>query len=207
MDFKKRKFQFLAFVVGFLLLRSIAGKCRAMVGEKASAPSGGFSIFDCLDGGSGTLVCGVKESVKLYTNNMRTAHVELARSKAVAASLADALSQGIESKAAATQSKKAGDKAAKLAIRKADRILGPFVSSAWDLFETVYYQGSGTEGFLRGAGTLVGTYTVGFLGDERFGRFGYLIGSQLGSWIGGKIGLMAYDVVHGMFFLLHIGRI
>ncbi|KAL7582600.1 uncharacterized protein LOC111878930 [Lactuca sativa] len=205
MDFK-RKFKFLGFFIGFMFLRFIvSGKCRGVVGEKASTPSGGYSIFDCLDGGSGTLVCGVKESVKLYTNNIRTAHVELARSKAVESSLADALSQGIESKAAATQAKKAGDKAAKLAMRKADRILGPFVSSAWDLLETLYYQGIGTEGFLRGAGTLSGTYYVGFLGEERFGRFGYLIGSQFGSWIGGKIGLMAYDVVNGMRCLLHIG--
>lgn len=59
-----------------------------------------------------------------------------------------------------------------------------------------------TEGFLRGTGTLFGTYAVGFLGEKKFGRFGYLIGSELGSWVGGRIGLMVYDVVNGVHYLL-----
>ncbi|KAL8222810.1 hypothetical protein R6Q57_020209 [Mikania cordata] len=168
--------------------------------------TGKFSIFDCFDGGSGTLICGVKESVKLYTNNIRAAHVELARNKAVESSLADALSQGIASKAASKQAQKAGDKAAKVANKNANRILGPIVSSGWDLFEVIYHEGYVTEGVLRGAGTLFGTYVVGFLGEERFGKIGYLIGSTLGSWIGGKIGLLAYDVASGISFLLHLGR-
>ena len=64
-----------------------------------------------------------------------------------------------------------------------------------------------TEGFLRGSGTLVGTYAIGFVGEQRFGRFGYLVGSHLGSWIGGRIGLMVYDVVNGVHFLLQFIQI
>ncbi|KAI3755051.1 hypothetical protein L1987_54844 [Smallanthus sonchifolius] len=205
MAFQRRRFQFLAFIAGYMFLSYIARSCRNMVGMTPSQ-TGKFSIFDCFDGGSGTIVCGVKESIKLYTNNIRTMHVEVARNKAIESSLADALTQGIESKAAAKQAKKAGDKAAKLANKNANRILGPIVSSGWDLFEVVYYEGYVTEGVLRGAGTLFGTYVVGFLGEERFGKLGYLVGSTLGSWIGGKIGLMAYDVANGMHFLLRMGR-
>ncbi|KVH87608.1 uncharacterized protein LOC112503325 [Cynara cardunculus var. scolymus] len=207
MDLKKKRYQFLAFVIGYMFLSHIAGRCRETVGERGSSQTGKFSILDCFDGGSGTVVCGVKESVKYYTNNIRTVHVELARNKAFESSLADALSQGIETKTATKQAKKAGDKAAKIANKNANRILGPIVSSGWDLFEVIYYQGSVTEGSLRSAGTLCGTYMMGFLAEERYGKLGYLIGSQLGSWIGGKIGLMAYDVVNAMHFLLHIGRI
>ncbi|KAL9318707.1 hypothetical protein ACSQ67_015224 [Phaseolus vulgaris] len=58
------------------------------------------------------------------------------------------------------------------------------------------------EGFLRGSGTLFGTYGGGFLGEQRLGRFGYLVGSHLGSWVGGRIGLMVYDVVNGLQLLL-----
>ncbi|XP_071740469.1 uncharacterized protein [Rutidosis leptorrhynchoides] len=169
-----------------------------MVGDTGQSKAGRFSIFDCFDGGTGTIVCGVKESVKLYTNNIKTAHVELIKNKAIESALADALSQGIESKVAAKQAQKAGAKAAKVANKNANRILGPIVSSGWDVFEVIYYQGYVTEGLLRGAGTLFGTYIVGFLGEEKFGRFGYLIGSAVGSWIGGKIGLMAYDVANVM---------
>ncbi|MFS7919263.1 hypothetical protein Hanom_Chr03g00210681 [Helianthus anomalus] len=144
-------FFFLVFVLRFsldlvvvrLLLSTVfgghiglsAGLCRKIVGSLV----GKFSIFDFLYGGSGTLVCVVKESVKLYVNNIRTTHVELARKKAVESSLADARSQGIESKAAAKQAEKAGDKAAKIANKNANRILGPIVSSGWDLFEVIYY--------------------------------------------------------------------
>ncbi|KAK9077009.1 hypothetical protein SSX86_005344 [Deinandra increscens subsp. villosa] len=182
-----------------------AGSCREKVGTIPSQTKK-FSIFDCFDGGSGTLVCAVKESVKLYTTNIKTTHVELARNKVIESSLADALSQGIEHKAATKQAQKDGDKAAKVANKIANRVLGPIVSSSWDLFEVIYYQGYVSEGVLRGSGTLFGTYVFGFLGEERFGRFGYLVGSTLGSWIGGKIGLMAYDVVNGVSFLLRLGR-
>ena len=94
------------------------------------------------------------------------------------ASLADAISQGMEAKAAAKQAQKDGAKATKMATRKAKRIIGPIISSGWDFFEAIYCGGTVTEGFLKGTGTLFGTYFVGYLGDERYGRFGYLVGSE-----------------------------
>ena len=59
-----------------------------------------------------------------------------------------------------------------------------------------------TKGFLRGTGTLFGLHAGGFFGEQRFGRFGYLVGSQLGSWVGGRIGLMVYDVANGVHYLV-----
>ncbi|KAM0036370.1 hypothetical protein Hdeb2414_s0014g00425591 [Helianthus debilis subsp. tardiflorus] len=194
--------RFIAICFKALVFTQNPGLYRKIVGS----PVGKFSIFDFLYGGSGTLVCVVNESVKLYVNNIRTTHVELARKKAVESSLGDAHSQGIESKAAAKQAEKGRDKAAKIANKNANRILGPIVSFGWDLFEVIYYQGYVTEGALRGAGTLVGTYILGFLGEEKFGTFGYLVGSTLGSWIGGKIGLMYYEVANGIHFVLRMGR-
>lgn len=180
-----------------------AEKCRQLVGEKASSQSGKFTFLNCFDMTSGTLACSVKESVKLYCYNIRAAHVEGARHDAMKSALVDALKQGMSQSASAKYAKKEGDKAAKLASRKARRIIGPILSSGWDFFEAVYYGGTLTEGFLRGSGTLFGTYAGGFLGDQRLGRFGYLVGSHLGSWIGGRIGLMLYDVANGVHFLLH----
>ncbi|MBA0844130.1 hypothetical protein Goarm_001252, partial [Gossypium armourianum] len=58
------------------------------------------------------------------------------------------------------------------------------------------------EGFLRGTGTLFGAYGGGFIGEQSLGRVGYLVGSHLGSWVGGRIGLMVYDVVNGVHYLL-----
>ncbi|KAJ6762574.1 hypothetical protein OIU79_023343 [Salix purpurea] len=104
------------------------------------------------------------------------------------------------------QHRKKGTKAAKLAKRQAKRIIGPVISSGWDFFEALYYGSTIAEGFLRGSGTLVGAYAGGFLGDERLGRVGYLVGSHLGSWFGGRIGLMVYDVVNGVHYLLQFVR-
>lgn len=207
MDFQKKRIQFLGFIVGVIVLSFTAEKCRELVGETGSSQSGKFTIFNCLDGGSGTLACLVKEGVKLYTYNIRTLHVEVARNKAIEASIADAIAQGMEPKAAAKQAQKDGAKAAKMATRKAKRIIGPIISSGWDFFEAIYYGGTVTEGFLRGTGTLFGTYYVGYLGEERFGRFGYLVGSQFGSWIGGRIGLMVYDIANGVSFVFGFGQL
>nr|GEU41437.1 hypothetical protein [Tanacetum cinerariifolium] len=120
----------------------------------------------------------VKEGVKVYTYNIRSLHVEVARNKAIEASKADAIAQGLEAQAAAKQAQKDGAKAAKEATRKAKRIIGPIISSEWDFFEAIYYGGTVTEGF------------------------GYLVESELGSWAGGRIGLMVYDIVNGVHFLL-----
>ncbi|XP_071717073.1 uncharacterized protein [Rutidosis leptorrhynchoides] len=201
MDFQKKRIQFIAFIIGVIILSFTAEKCRQIVGETGSSQSGKFTIFNCLDGGSGTVACLVKEGVKLYTYNIRTLHVEVARNKAIETSLADAISQGMEPREAAKRAQKDGAKAAKEATRKAKRIIGPIISSGWDFFEAIYYGGTITEGFLRGTGTLFGTYFIGYLGEERFGRFGYLVGSQFGSWIGGRIGLMVYDIANCVHFL------
>lgn len=206
MDFQKKRFQLLGFILGVIVLSFTAEKCRQIVGETGSSQSGKFTIFNCFDGGSGTVACLVKEGVKLYTYNIRTLHVEVARNKAIEASLADAISQGMEPKTAAKQAQIDGAKAAKEATRKAKRIIGPIISSGWDFFEAIYYGGTVTEGVLRGTGTLFGTYFIGYLGEERFGRFGYLVGSQFGSWIGGRIGLMVYDIVNGVHFLFQFGQ-
>lgn len=179
-----------------------AEKCRQLVGEEAASKSGQFTFLNCFDMGSGTLACTVKEGVKLYVYNIRSAHVERARHKAIEIALTDALTQGMSASDAAKQAQKEGAKAAKLATRQAKRIIGPIISSGWDFFEAIYYGGTMTEGFLRGTGTLFGAYAGGFVGEQRLGKVGYLMGSHLGSWIGGRIGLMVYDVVNGVHYLL-----
>ncbi|KAJ7977862.1 Mediator of RNA polymerase II transcription subunit like [Quillaja saponaria] len=202
MDFEKKRIQLLLFIAGIVVLSITAEKCRQLVGEEASSQSGKFTILNCFDMGSGTVACAVKEGVKLYVYNIRSAHVERARHSAIESAIVDALSQGMSANDAAKQAQKEGKKAAKLATRKAKRIIGPIISSGWDFFEAIYYGGTITEGFLRGTGTLFGAYAGGFLGEQRLGRFGYLVGSHLGSWVGGRIGLMVYDVVNGVHFLL-----
>ncbi|KAH7542959.1 uncharacterized protein LOC107407411 [Ziziphus jujuba] len=201
MDYQKKRVQFLLFTIGVVVLSITAEKCRQLVGEEASSQSGKFTFLNCFDMGSGTLACGVKEGVKLYFYNIRSAHVERVRLHAFESAKADALVQGISAVEAEKRALKEGAKAAKLAKRQAKRIIGPIISSGWDFFEAIYYGGTMTEGFLRGSGTLVGAYAGGFLGEERLGRFGYLVGSHLGSWVGGRIGLMVYDVVNGVHYM------
>ncbi|KAL2536925.1 hypothetical protein Fot_18316 [Forsythia ovata] len=199
---EKKRVQLLLFIVGVIALSITAEKFRELVGEEAASKSGKFTFLNCFDGGSGTLSCVVKEGIKLYIYNIRSIHVERARSKAIETALSDALTQGMPAKDAAKLAHKEGAKAAKLATRKAKRIIGPIISSGWDFFEALYFGGTVTEGSLRGTGTLFGTYSVGFIGEQRFGRFGYLVGSHLGSWVGGRIGLMLYDVVNGVQYML-----
>ncbi|GAB2287279.1 hypothetical protein Dimus_021660 [Dionaea muscipula] len=203
---QKKRFQLVIFIAGIIALSITAEKCREMVGEEAASKSGKFTWLNCLDMGFGTLACSVKEGVKLYGYNLKTVHVELARSQAIESSLADAVSQGLDPKVAAKQAQKEGKKAAKLASRQAKQVVGPIISSGWDFFEAIYFGGSMAEGFLRGSGTLAGAYAGGFLGEQRLGRFGYLVGSHLGSWVGGRIGLMVYDVVNGVHFLLQFAQ-
>ncbi|XXG79121.1 hypothetical protein AAC387_Pa09g0260 [Persea americana] len=206
MDLRKRRVQIAIFVVGIIALSITAEKCRQLVGEAASSQSGKFTFLNCFDMGSGSLACGVKEGVKLYFNNIRAAHVEKARVRAIEIALTEAVSEGLSASAAAKQAQKAGAKAAKLATRQTKRIIGPIISSGWDFFEAIYYGGTITEGFLRGAGTLIGTYVGGFQGEQKLGRFGYLVGSHLGSWVGGRIGLMVYDVVNGVHYLIQFAQ-
>ncbi|KAK9161729.1 hypothetical protein Syun_008070 [Stephania yunnanensis] len=204
MELPRKRVQLLLFVAGLIALSITAEKFRQLVGEEASSQSGKFTFLNCFDMGSGSMACAVKEGVKLYFYNIRGTHVEKVRLQAIENALADALSQGLDAKAAAKQAQKEGAKAAKLASRQAKRILGPIISSGWDFFEAIYYGGTMTEGFLRGTGTLFGAYSGGFLGEQRLGRLGYLVGSHLGSWVGGRIGLMVYDVVNGVHYLLQI---
>ncbi|XP_021283469.1 uncharacterized protein LOC110415980 [Herrania umbratica] len=202
MDFQKKRSQLLFFVAGVIILSITAEKCRQLVGEEASSQSGKFTILNCFDMGSGSVACAVKEGVKLYFYNIRSAHVERARNVAIEMAIEDAVSQGMSAKDAAKLAQIEGKKAAKLATRQAKRIIGPIISSGWDFFEAIYYGGTIAEGFLRGTGTLFGAYGGGFLGEQRLGRVGYLVGSHLGSWVGGRIGLMVYDVVNGVHYLL-----
>lgn len=202
MDIQKKRIQVLLFIVGIVVLSITAEKCRQLLGEEASSKSGQFTILNCFDMSSGSMACGVKEGVKLYFYNLRSVHVEKARHLAIEKALEDAISQGMAAKEAANQAQKEGAKAAKLASRQARRIIGPIISSGWDFFEAIYFGGTMTEGFLRGTGTLIGTYAGGFLGEQRLGRVGYLVGSTLGSWVGGRIGLMVYDVVSGAHLLI-----
>ncbi|KAF8387750.1 hypothetical protein HHK36_026405 [Tetracentron sinense] len=183
-------------------LEERAEKCRQLVGEEASSKSGQFTLLNCFDMSSGTLACTVKVGVKHYFYNLRSAHVEKVRHQTIENALTDALSQGLSVKDAAKQAQKEGAKAAKMASRQAKRIIGPITSSGWDFFEAIYYGGTMTEGFLRGTGTLFGAYAGGFLGEQRLGKLGYLAGSHMGSWVGGRIGLMVYDVVNGVNYLL-----
>ncbi|KAG0468509.1 hypothetical protein HPP92_017837 [Vanilla planifolia] len=201
---QKRRVQVALFVMGLIGLSMTAEKFRELVGEQSSSKSGKFTLLNCFDMGSGTIACSVKEGVKLYVYSIRSAHVERVRQRAIEAALNEAVQVGLNTNAARKQAQKVGTKAAKLASRKAKRIVGPIISSGWDFFEAIYYGGSITEGFLRGSGTLFGTYIGGYRGEQRLGRLGYLAGSHLGSWVGGRIGLMVYDIVNGINFLFHL---
>ncbi|KAM0854626.1 hypothetical protein ACQ4PT_050304 [Festuca glaucescens] len=206
LDIQKRRVQLLLFVTGVLALSMTAEKCRELVGKEAASKSGQFTFLNCFDMGSGSFACAGKEGVKLYVNNLRSAHMEKVRQRAIEKALADAMMEGLSPAEAAKQAQKVGAKATKVAARQAKRILGPIISSGWDFFEAMYFGGSMTEGFLRGTGTLFGTYVGGFHGEERLGKLGYLAGSQLGSWVGGRIGLMVYDVINGLNYMLQFVR-
>ncbi|KAL0916300.1 hypothetical protein M5K25_013798 [Dendrobium thyrsiflorum] len=201
LDLQKRRIQLALFVVGLMGLSMAAEKFRELMGEQSSSKSGKFTFLNCFDLGSGTLACGVKEGVKLYSYSIRSVHVENVRQRSTEFALNEALQEGLSTNAAAKQAKKVGAKAAKLASRQTKRIVGPIISSGWDFFEAIYYGGTMTEGFLRGSGTLFGTYIGGFHGEQLLGRLGYFAGSHIGSWIGGRIGLMFYDIINGINYI------
>lgn len=202
MDFQNRKARLFVIVAAIVALSITAEKCRELIGEEGSSQSGKFTLLNCFDMGSGTLACAVKEGIKLYFYSIRSTHVEKARQRAIESALVDAVSQGMPPTEAAKHAQKESKKAAKLASRQAKRIIGPIISSGWDFFEAIYYGGTITEGFLRGTGTLFGAYGGGFFGEQSLGRIGYLVGSHMGSWVGGRIGLMIYDVINGVHLLL-----
>jgi predicted lipid-binding transport protein (Tim44 family) len=95
--------------------------------------------------------------------------------------LADDVAEGLTPSEAAKQAHKVCAKATNIAAPQANRILGPIISCGWDFFEAMYSGGSMMGGFLRGTGALFGTYVGGFLGEEQFGKLGYLAGSHVES--------------------------
>ncbi|KAJ6808841.1 uncharacterized protein M6B38_165880 [Iris pallida] len=203
LDLQRKRVWLVLLAVGLIIVLSIAAeKSRELVGEEASSKSGQFTLLNCLDMGSGSLACAAREGVKLYVYSLRNRHVKSIRQQATEQAITEALTGGMTAKAAANYALKAGTKAAKLASREAKRIVGPIISSGWDFFEAVYFGGTVTEGLLRGTGTSFGTYFGGYHGEERLGRVGYFVGSHLGSWVGGRVGLMIYDVINGMNYLV-----
>eukprot|EP00252_Welwitschia_mirabilis_P019267 TRINITY_DN4412_c0_g1_i1.p1 TRINITY_DN4412_c0_g1~~TRINITY_DN4412_c0_g1_i1.p1 ORF type:complete len:240 (-),score=44.13 TRINITY_DN4412_c0_g1_i1:248-967(-) len=202
LDIQKRRVQILLLVSGLIILSITAEKCRELVGRESSSKSGQFTWLNCFDMSTGTLACVAKEGVKLYVYNLRSSHVERVRHKAIEEALQEALSGGLDVKAATRQAQKEGEKAAKLARRQAKRIIGPILASGWDFFEAIYYGGSIIEGVMRGTGTLFGAYAGGYHGEQRLGRLGYLAGSHAGNWLGGRVGLMFYDIINAVQYLL-----
>ncbi|XP_059275653.1 uncharacterized protein LOC132030157 [Lycium ferocissimum] len=201
---EKKRVQILVFLASMITLSMTAGKCRDLVGQEAASKSGQFRWWNCFDGGSGTIGCAVKEGVKLYFYNSRSSHVDRVKNLAIKTALSDAISQGLTTKDATKLAQKEGEKAAKTAVGETKRVIGPTISAGWDFFEALYFGGTSVEGFLRSLGTLLGTHWVGYLGEHNLGRFGYMVGSQLGSWVGGTIGLMVYDLVNGVEYMLEL---
>ncbi|GLJ49579.1 hypothetical protein SUGI_1051570 [Cryptomeria japonica] len=203
MDVEKRRLGWFSIIAALVILAIAAEKCRQLVGDDSVSKSGKFVWLNCFDMSSGTLACLAKEGGKLYVYNLRAGHVERERRKAIEIALREAITGGLSVEVASKQAQQAGVKAAKLASKKAKRITGPIMAAGWDFFEALYYGGTIIEGFLRGIGTLFGTYGGGFYGEQRLGRVGYLIGSHVGNWFGGRVGLMVYDVINGVQYLLY----
>ncbi|XP_052180328.1 uncharacterized protein LOC127793587 [Diospyros lotus] len=194
------------FMACFIALHIAAEKCRQLVGEEASSKSSTerFTFLNCFDMKFGTMACVVKECVKLYFYYIRAVHVRKIRTAATEVALREKLSQGRNNEEAMKAAQRSGEAAARRASRQAKHIMGPVVSSGWDFFEAIYVGGSMAEGLLRGIGTFVGAYAGGITGEARLGWLGFILGSQMGSWVGGRTGLMAYDVWNGVQFLLHL---
>ena len=144
--------------------------------------------------GYGTLACLVKEGTKSYVYNVRGGHIARTRQRSYEIAYANALAQGKTLQDAAKEANIAGGKAEKLASRHTQRILGPLSSAAWDTFEALYYGGTLLEAISRGIGTIGGSYWGGFQGEQNLGRIGYFVGSHIGSWVGGRVGLMVFDI-------------
>lgn len=150
------------------------------------------------------MACILKEIVKLYLYYIRAVHVHKVRIEATERALAENMLQGQSFNEAMKLAREVGDATARQASLQAKHITGPVISSAWDLFETLYAGGSLAEGMVRSSGTLFGAYVGGIIGESKLRWVGFLIGSQLGSWFGGRIGLMVYDVGIGVQYLLKL---
>lgn len=200
---KQKTWWLACLLVAFLLFATAAEKARHLVGEDAASRSGQFTWINCFDMGTGSLACLAKEGIKSYVYNIRAGHIGRVRQRSFESAYTSALAEGKTVQVAAKEAKGAGNKAERLASRKARRTLGPFSAAAWDMFEALYYGGTIFEATMRGLGTMGGTYLGGLQGELNLGRVGYLIGSHLGSWIGGRVGLMLYDISIGAHFLIN----
>ncbi|CAM6095344.1 unnamed protein product [Calypogeia fissa] len=183
------------------ILYMSAQKSREALGADNLSRTEDLSWQDCLDWGTGSLACAGKQVVKLYAFNIRGSYVEKAKQRAYDIALNKGITEGLAINAAREKAAKLGKEAGKLASRKHKRVTGPLIAGAWDFFEVLYYGGTFFEGLLKGVGTLLGTYAGGGLGEQRLGwpstRVGFLVGSHIGSWLGGEVGLMVYDVCNG----------
>lgn len=151
----------------------------------------------------GTTACLLKEIIKLYLYYIRAIYVQKVRSEAAERALKENLSKRQDFDRAVAAAREEGNAAARRASRQVKHVMGPMLSAAWDLFETMYVGGSAAEGIVRSGGTFVGAYGGGIVGEGKMGWLGFVAGSQMGSWIGGRIGLMVYDVWNGVQCLLH----
>ncbi|KAI3460753.1 hypothetical protein Pfo_017416 [Paulownia fortunei] len=195
----------LFFAAGILVLSFIAEKCRQLVGEEHSsrAPTDRFTFTNCFDMRYGTTACLLKELIKLYLYYIRAVYVQKVRAEAAEKALKENLSKRQDFDRAVVAAREEGKAAARRASRQAKHVMGPMVSAGWELFETIYVGGGVAEGMARGGGTFVGAYGGGIVGEGKMGWLGFVAGSQLGSWIGGRVGLMVYDVWSGVQYLLH----
>ncbi|CAM6067663.1 unnamed protein product [Sphagnum tenellum] len=105
-----------------------------------------------------------------------------------------ALAQGMARKEAERHSQKLAQAAGKEKSCQARRISGPLFAAVWDTFEVLYYGGSFLEASMQASGTLCGTWLGALEGEKRMGRVGYLVGGQIGSWVGSRLALMVYDI-------------
>jgi len=183
-----------AFIILFCLLHLGAREARRQLGDESASKTGKDEFGDCLDFGLGSLTCAVKQGSKMYTNNIRATIVERSKQKAYHVALQQAISDGLGMSDAARNAQTVAEVAAKAKSKQARRISGPVFAAVWDALEVIYYGGSFAEVSMRATGTLCGTWWGGLVGENRLGRVGYLIGTQVGSWAGSRIALMSYDI-------------
>ncbi|CAI9781064.1 unnamed protein product [Fraxinus pennsylvanica] len=181
-------------------------KVRGQVSRKAlldRSRTERFTFINCFDMRYGTIACIFKEMIKLYLYYVRAVHVQKVRGQVSRKALLDRLSKDQNMDQAVKAACEEGKAAAKRASRQAKHVMGPIVASGWDLFETLYVGGSLVEGLVRSGGTFLGAFAGGLVGEGKIGWLGFVLGSQMGSWTGGRIALMAYDVGIGLQYLLY----
>ncbi|KAK4441833.1 hypothetical protein Salat_0518200 [Sesamum alatum] len=192
-------------VAGILVLSFLAEKCRQLRGVEHPSRSRTerFTFTNCFDMGFGTTACILKEIIKLYLYYIRALYVHKVRAEAAEKALAENLSKRQDFDRSVAVAREQGKAAARRASRQAKHVMGPMVSAGWDLFEIMYVGGSAEEAIARSCGTFVGAYSGGIAGEGKMGWLGFVVGSQVGSWIGGRIGLMGYDIWACLQYMLH----